>query len=499
MNIRAALVLAACALITAGCAVGPDFKRPAPPAADGYTPEPLAPESAVAAIPGGEMQRFVRDLDIPAQWWTLFRSPALNSLVEQALRANPGLAAAQAALRVAQENYLAQRGALFPTVDASFTPTRQKVAPALTSPLNSGASIFSLHTAQISVAYVPDVFGGVRRQVESAGAAAEAQRYELEATYLTLSANVVTAALQEASLRAQVGATEEIVRLLSEQVALMQRQFELGAIAEANVIAQRVLLAQAQATLAPLRKQLAQQRNLLTALAGRFPSDEVAEKFDFTTVQLPVELPVTLPAKLVEQRPDVRAAEAQLHVAAADVGVATANLLPQFNITANVGSVASELSALFGAGSGFWTVAGSVTQPVFHGGALLHRKRAAEAAYDQAAAQYRSTVIGAMQNVADTLRALQFDALALQGALDAKLLAQENLSIARRQYELGDISYLGLINVQQAYFQTVLALVQAQANRYADTAGLFQALGGGWWNRSDGGGAKRLRSPETKG
>ncbi|HZS66535.1 MAG TPA: efflux transporter outer membrane subunit [Burkholderiales bacterium] len=480
----------ACSVLIAGCAVGPDFRRPSPPPVERYTPEPLATESVAAQIPGGAMQRFVRDLDIPGQWWTLYRSPALNSLVAQALRANPTLQSAQAALRVAEENHLASRGALFPSADASFSTTRQKSAPILSSPLNTPEPVFNLHTAQLSIAYVPDVFGGVRRQVEAAAALAESQRCELEATYVTLSSNVVAAAVQEAALRAQIAATEEIVKLETEQVALMQRQYELGAIAEANVIAQRVTLAQAQATLAPLRKQLAQQRNLLTALAGRFPSDEVAERFDFANLELPVELPVSLPSKLVEQRPDVRAAEAQLHAASAEVGVAVANMLPQFSISANIGSVASEIGSLLGSGSGFWLVGVNATQPLFHGSTLLHRKRAAQAAYEQAAAQYRATVIAALQNVADTLRALQYDAIALKAALDAKLLAEESLAIARRQLELGDISYLGLLTAEQAYQQTVLALVQAQANRYADTAALFQALGGGWWN---------ARPAETKG
>jgi len=341
-----------------------------------------------------------------------------------------------------------------------------------------------LHTAQLSVSYAPDVFGGIRRQVESAEALAEAQRFQLEATYLTLTSNVVAAAVQEAALRAQVAATQEIVKLETEQVDLMRRQLELGAIAESNLIAQRAVLAQAQATLAPLGKQLAQQRNLLTALAGSLPGDEVEQQFSFDDLKLPQEIPVSLPSKLVEQRPDVRAAEAQLHAASAQIGVATANMLPQFSINANIGSVATTLGSLFTGGSGFWAVAGNVAQPIFQGGALLHRKRAAEAAYDQAAAQYRSTVIGAFQNVADALRALQFDAIALKASLDAKLLAEDSLGIARRQLELGDISYLALLSAEQAYQQSVIALVQAQANRYADTAALFQALGGGWWNRA---------------
>lgn len=477
---RRSLLLAA---LLAGCTVGPDFQKPAAPPVDRYTPEPLATESVAAETTGGAMQRFVADMDIPAQWWTLFGSAELNALVEQSLKANPNLQAAQAALRVAEENALAQRGALSPSAQAGFQPTRQKIATDASSPLNSGASLFSLHTAQLSIAYSPDVFGGVRRAVENAQALADAQRFELEATYLTLTSNVVAAALQEAALRAQVSATEEIVKLLNEQVELMKKQLELGAIAEATVIQQRVVLAQAQASLAPLRKQLAQQRNLLTALAGAYPSNQVRQTFEFAKLALPVELPVSVPSKLVQQRPDVRAAEAQLHAASAQIGVATANMLPQFTINADAGSMASAMASLFASGTGFWTVGANVTQPLFQGGTLLHRRRAAEAAYDQAAAQYRATLISALQNVADSLRALQHDAIALKAALDAKVLAEESLSIARRQLQLGDISYFALLTAEQAYFQTQLALVQAQSNRYADTAALFQALGGGWWNR----------------
>jgi NodT family efflux transporter outer membrane factor (OMF) lipoprotein len=482
---RAALMLGISAVVSlAGCAVGPDFKRPDPPQAGRYTPEPLVREIGGAMdIPGGEAQRFVEETDVPAQWWTLFRSEPLNSLVEQSLKSNPGLQAAQAALHVAEENYYAQRGALLPAAEASFSSARQKISSAVASPINSNASMFNLHTAQVTVSYAPDVFGGIRRQVETAKALAEGERYQLEATYLTLTSNVVAGAVQEAALRAQAGAAEEILRIEAGQLDLMQKQLALGAIAEISVIAQRAVLAQTQASLATVRKQLAQQRNLLTALAGRFPSEEVAQKFDLANIRLPAELPLSIPSRLVEQRPDVRAAEEQLHAASAQVGVATANLLPQFPVTANVGSVASELASLFSPATAFWTIAASVSQPIFQGGALVHRKRAAEAAYDQAAAQYRGTVIAALQNVADTLRALQYDGQGLKAALEARTTAAESLAIARRQLELGDISYLALLAAEQTYQQTVIALVQAQASRYSDTAALFQALGGGWWNR----------------
>ena len=473
-------------VLLCACAVGPDFHRPAAPDVSGYAPEPLPAQTASADVAGGEAQRFVHDLDIPGQWWTLFRSEPLNTLIEQALKANPDLQAAQAALRVALENVYAQQGAFYPSVEANFSPSRQKNPTAVLAPtLSSGIPIFNLYTAQVSVSYVPDVFGGTRRQVEALGAQAESQRFQLEATYLTLTSNVVAAAVQEASLRGQIAATQEIIDIESQLLELLRRQYRLGQIAMADVVAQEAALAQTQQTLPPLQKQLAQQRNALTALAGRFPSEEVGERFELSTLQLPQDLPVSLPSRLVEQRPDIRAAEASLHSASAEIGVAIANRLPNITLTASDGTTAAQLDRLFTPGTGFWTLAASLTQPIFQGGTLLHRQRGAEAAYDQALAQYRSTLITAFQNVADALRALQSDADALQAAVRAERAAADSLDIARRRVALGQASYLSLLNAQQTYQTARINLVQAQASRYADTAALFQALGGGWWNRAD--------------
>lgn len=475
------------AALCAGCAAGPDFVRPSAPAVNGYTPEALPERTASADIGGGEAQRFVQGLDLPGQWWTLFQSPALNALIERALRANPDLQSAQAALRMGRENALAQRGAFYPQAQGNFSLTRQKVGESISSPLNSDESIFNLHTAQVSVSYAPDVFGLNRRQVESLEAQAEAQRFQWEAAYLSLTTNVVAAAVQEASLRAQIAATQRIIGIETEQRDLIKRQLELGAVAEAALVAQEATLAQTQATLPPLQKQLAQQRNLLSALSGRYPSETGTEQFTLGALQLPTDLPVTLPSQLVQQRPDVRAAEAQLHAASAQVGVAIANMLPQFSLTANGGDMGTQIASLFSSANNFWTLAANVTQPIFQGGTLLHRKRAAQAAYDQAAAQYRGTVIQAFQNVADTLHALRYDAQGLEAAVAAEQASAKSLAIARRQLELGDISYLALLGSELAYQQVLLNRVQAQASRYADTAALFQALGGGWWNRSDNG------------
>jgi len=478
------LLIGACLLALAGCAAGPDYVRPASSLPTTYTDSPNNAATVGSEVPLGQAQSFVPERDIPAQWWELFHSQPLNELVLACLKQNPNVDAAQAALRGAQENVYAQQGTFYPTVEAGFAPTRQKVAGTLASGASSGASYYNLYTAQVSVSYTADVFGGNRRQVESLKAQAEAQRFQLEATYLTLSSNVVGAAIQEAGLRGQIAATREIIADQTKLMEMFQRQYRLGQVAQADVAAQEAALAAAEATLPPLEKQLALQRDLLNALAGRFPSETLAAKFDLDSLQLPTELPLSLPSTLVEHRPDIRAAEEQLHAASAEVGVAAAARLP--NITLGVtgyGSSALTLADLFKSGTGFWQLAGGITQPIFDGGTLKHRENAAQAAYDQAAAQYRATVLNAFQNVADSLQAIQSDAAALRAAAKAERAAARSLAIARRQLALGDISTLLLLGAEQAYQQAKLNLVQAQANRLQDTVALFQSLGGGYWNK----------------
>ncbi len=486
MRLQRAICTALIPTLFASCTVGPDFHRPDAPQTGRYTAEETPLQTASANVPGGEVQRLVQGMDLPGQWWTLFHSDALDRLIDQALKANPNVHAAEAALRESMENVYAQQGFFYPTVQASFAPSRQKNPVGTLAPtLNSGQPIFNLYTAQLSVGYTPDVFGGNRRQVESLLAQAEFQRFQLEATYLTLTCNLVVAALQEASLRAQIAATEKVVDIENEQVEIFRRQHALGAIALADVVAQQAALAQTMATLPILKKQLALQRDSLAALAGRLPSDEPTERFELSSLQLPQDLPLTLPSKLVEQRPDIRSAEAQLHAASAQIGVATANMLPQLTLSGAIGGTSTQIGKMLEASNIFWSLAGSATQTAFAGGTLLHRKRAAIAAYDQAAAQYRSTVITAFQNVADSLRALQYDAEALNAQVTAEQAAGESLEIARRALQLGSISYLALLNAEQTYQQSVINLAQSRTNRYMDTAALFQSLGGGWWNRAD--------------
>jgi NodT family efflux transporter outer membrane factor (OMF) lipoprotein len=472
------------ALIVSGCAVGPNFKPPAPPAVQTYLPEPLPPQTTSASVTGGDAQRFVAGMNIPAQWWTLFQSPALDALIEQAFKNNPSVQSAQAALRQTNENYYAQRGALLPNVQADYSFSRNRNATGTLAPtLNSGESIFNLHTAQVSVSYALDVFGGTRREVESLHSLADSQQYQLEATYLTLASNVVTTAIQEAGARAQLAATDSIVQSEREALQILRRQYEIGSIAMTDVMAQEAALATAEATVPPLKKQLEQSRHALATLAGHFPGEGADEHFELGSLHLPEDLPVTVPAQLVRQRPDVLAAEAQLHSATAQVGVAIANMLPQITLTGNVGGASTQFGQLFAAGNTFWAGGASLTQTLFAGGALLHKERAARAALDQAGAQYRSAVLTAFQNVADTLTALQLDADALNASVRAEQAAKDSLVTVRHNVEIGSVGYLALLNAQQTYQQAVLNLAQAQANRYTDTAALFQALGGGWWNR----------------
>jgi len=473
------------ALLLSGCAVGPDFLAPAPPAVNRYTREPLTPRTSSTDIAFGQSQHFVNGRDIPAEWWRLFRSPALNSLVYKALAANPTLQSAIAALRAARELVYAQQGKYFPIVDGNFNASRQSVPSSLASPLNTGADLFNLFTTQVSVSYTLDVWGQNRRAVESLQALADSQRYQVEAAYLTLTSNVVVAAIQEASLRGQIDATNRLIDINSKMLDILRKQFMEGYANRADVAAQEAALAQIRATLPPLRKALAQQRDLLSALAGRFPSQEPRETFKLAELRLPTNLPVSLPAQLVEQRPDVRSAEEMLHSASAQIGVAIANMLPNLTLSGGRGYTSSDIATLFTGPAIFWTVAGNATQPLFDGFTLLHQERAAQAAYEQAAWAYRTTVIGAFQNVADSLRAVQNDADALKAAHDFEKAAKISLDLAQQQMQTGYANVLYLLNAQITYEQAVLQLVQAEANRVSDTAALFQALGGGWWNRVD--------------
>ena len=475
--IAAQLAAIALATLIAGCAAGPDFVAPAAPTAQRYTAQVLDGEAAQPE----HTQKLAAGQDVPARWWTSFGSESLNALVDSALAANPDLQAAQAALLAARENATAQQGLWWPDATLHLAPTRQRVAGTLSSPLASGANLFSLHTAQLNVGYSPDVFGGVRRQLEAAGAEVDVTRYQGDAARLTLEANVVLAAINEAALRAQLDVTRELADLAQRQLEATRAMQRAGQVGPADVAAQETALAQVQAGVPPLEKQVAQQRNLLAVLGGRMPADGTGVAgVEFNGLELAETLPVSVPARLVEHRPDIRAAEAQLHAASAQVGVAKAARLPNIALTATLGGTALNAGTLFKSGTGFWSIGADLVQPLFKGGALLHQQRAAEAAYTEASFQYRSVVLTAFQNVADALHAVDADARALRSADAAEQAAHRSLGIAQRQWQLGTLAYPAVLLAQQSWQQASVALIAARAARYADTVALFQALGGGW-------------------
>jgi NodT family efflux transporter outer membrane factor (OMF) lipoprotein len=487
----------------AGCA-GPNFHRPDAPRDAGYIPAPLPEHTAqVPGVTGGDEQQFTSAAQISRQWWTLFQCPQLDELIAQAFKNSPSIVSAQATLRQAQEQVSAQRGFFFPSVAANYTFERQKVAGNLSNSVAPGVQgngtainavqnqtstphnqplYYNFHTAQLTVGYTPDVFGGNWRQVESLQAQAEAQRFALEAAYMTLASNLIAAAIQEAAVRAQLDAVHDIVDANAKSLVILKRQLQDGYAMRADVAAQEVQLAQASALIPPLEKQLEQTRDLIRALAGELPNHDVAAVFKFDDLHLPRELPLTVPSKLVDQRPDVRAAEALLHSANAEVGVAVAARLPQFSISGAVGGTATTFNQMFASGGPFWSLILGATQPIFEGGTLLHRQRAAEQALIQAAAQYQSTVITAYQNVADTMHAIYSDGSGLVAAVQDEQASKVLLEIAQRQLSSGLVSTLFLLQAEESYDQAVINRIQAQSLRFGDSAALFVALGGGWWN-----------------
>ena len=462
-----------------GCTVGPDFHSSIAPNTKTY----IQAQHNKTVDAQGQTQYFDAAQAIPAQWWVLFHSPAINQLIQQGLANSPNLAAAQAALGQAQENFNAEVGrALFPTINAGFSANRQRTFTGIASSSLPPTGLYNLYNASVNVAYSLDLFGKARRELESLRAQVDYQRFQVKAAHLTLAANIVTAAISEASLREQIQITHWLIHLQEKSLQVINKQFQLGGESQATLWAQQTQLAQVRATLPGLEKNLAQLRDGLAVLVGVAPTNAQLPPIYFSDLRLPLHLPLSCPSQLVRQRPDVAASEALLHSACAQIGVATANLFPQFNLTGNYGSISTMSNALLKANSNVWGLGTQALQPIFNAGALRAKRRGAVAVYDQAAAEYRQTVLQAFQNVADVLHALHFDTQTLEAERQAETAAKATWQITKQQYKLGAIDYLLLLHAERQYQQAHIIRIQAQAARYADTAALFQALGGGWWN-----------------
>lgn len=473
------------AFLLVACAAGPDFEQPSlsnqAKLTQGAFPEKL---TTVPNIVGGSSQTYVDGLNLPSNWWALFRSTDLNQIVETALHKNPSLQAADAALRTAQASAQAQTGIYYPSVGLNAGGVRQQVPAAYYGQAGGDLAPYNLYNANVSVSYKVDLFGSSRRLVESARAQAEYQQFQLEATYLTLTTNVVNAAIREAAQREQLEATQTILQSQQNLAKLIEQQFAIGTVSKIDTSSQNTLVANSQSQLYSFDKNLSVTRNMLVAYTGSYPGSANLPQFRLASLQLPSEIPKIIPSDLVRQRPDIRAAEAALKASNAQVGVATANLLPQLNLSASYGSQALTTAALFGPGSTMWTLGASIFQPIFQGGTLRAQRDAAKAAYDQAAANYEGTVVNAFQEVANALKSLEVAANTLASAASAEKNAGINLNLVTQQYKLGTTNYLVVLNSQTQYQQAKINLIQAQADRYTSTAALYAAIGGGWWNRT---------------
>lgn len=473
-------------MLLSGCAVGPDFKPPSAPTTETYTPEPLPLETVSTDVRGGEAQRFRVGNDLPGEWWKLFGSTKLDALIREAMMSYPDIAAQQAALRAARQNVQAGMGVFYPQIQGIGNGTRERVGGASIGPGFPGF-ITNVFQASVDVSYTFDVFGGERRQIEGLRAQADAQDCKLKSSFLALTANVVSTVIQLASVGDQIMATRHIVAIENKQLAVVQRQYSLGSRTRADVLQQQSNLATVRGTLPALQQQQAVAEHQLVILLGRSPSDALNAEFELNELHLPRDLPISLPSSLVAQRPDIRFQEMLMRQASASIGVATANMLPQLTLTGAYGGEALDFGKLVSAGSGTWNIAAGITAPLFEGGALRAKRRAAFDTYDQVSAQYRMVVLQAFANVADSLTALDNDAQALKAEYEAVNAAKDSLALIERQFDHGAVSYVSLLTAQQIFHQTRIAYIRAIASRYADTVVLFQALGGGWWNRRDQG------------
>lgn len=470
--------LAAFLALLAGCAVGPDFKHPESPKADRYS---AAADPTATVSVDGQVQRFATGLEVSPDWWELYDSPELNLLVATGLKNNPTIAAAQATLKQSEQDLRAGQGVFYPEIDLGADFTRQRL-----SPLRLGGSgpgtIFNLYTSSAAIGYTLDVFGLERRTVEGLAAQVDAQRAAAQATYLSLIGNILNTSIAAAAYRADAETTQRLIALQKEQLAMVEAQAEAGLVQASNIVAVKLQLSANEAVLPAILQRKIAAEDLLATLIGFVPAEAKLPKLALENIQLPVTLPISLPSNLVRQRPDILAAEASLHVASAQVGIATAQLFPTFSLTGNYGSNSQHINSLGDSKSRFWSIGSDITYPLFQGGSALARKEAAQAGYESSLARYRQTVLSAFGQVADTLQALAHDAEVSAARRQALNLAVEQQELVNANHEAGIVGDLEWLIAGQQVETARIAMTDALAQRHQDTVALFVALGGGWWN-----------------
>ncbi len=476
---------AVCALsvFLAACAVGPDFEKPKAPEVKELTKEPMPAQTVSVDAPTGDAQRFLAGEPVQERWWLQYNSPELNKRVEAALANNPSITSAQAALKQAKENVAAAAGGRYPSVSGNLGTNTQKNSNAMFGPGESRLvppTSYSLYNVTADVSYTLDLFGGIERGIESQKALEDVQRADLAGTYLTLIANVVTASFEEASLRDQIATMEEIIAAFERTTGLIEQQEQFGAKSRLDVLTARSQLEEQRSVLPPLRLRLEQTENLLAALLGRFPSQAGLEPVRLDHLTLPRDIPLSVPSTIVAQRPDIQAAEATLHAATANVGVAVANMYPKITLSGSIGSQALQMGELFTPYMGLWSIGAGLVQPIFQGGTLRAQRRAADAAMNQAAADYQVTILNAFRNVADSMRALVLDAQSLQAQATFERAASGYYDLVDMQYRAGAVNILNVLDADRQRRRARIQVIIARSQRLKDTAALFQSLGGGW-------------------
>jgi len=478
-RLAAAAMTALALFVPQGCTVGPHYQAPAPPTITAYAPQPVAHATVSASGPGGSEQRFNASAGISAQWWTA----ALDSMVQQALGNSPLLDEATAKLRQAQEELNARTGATrYPTVGGSASVVQQQVNLAAYGIPIANPSPFTLLNGSVAVSYALDIFGGNRRLIEGLRAQTAYQQWQLEGARLMLAGNVVSAAIRQAQLNSEIEITRQMLDVEEHELKIVEARRGAGGASDYEVRRQRTTVAQTRALLPPLEQQLDAVNDQLAVLMGKAPAEVEAARISLDGLDLPEELPMSLPSSLLRRRPDIGAAEALLHQASANVGVATANLYPQIVLSGGGGGVGKS----FLSGGDIWNVGASLAQPIYNGGALRAEQRKAEASYDEAGAEYRQTVLEAFAQVADVLYAIQNDAQALQARTEAASAAEAAFEIAAMRLKAGGISQIALLDAERKELQTKLDRTASVADRYSDSATLYEALGGGWWNTKAG-------------
>lgn len=472
-------------VFASGCAVGPDFKRPAPPVGASYQHGGVSAHTASAPGEDGFAQVFARAATVRGDWYALFGSEKLDQLIAQALKNSPTVAAGQARLAAAREVVKAANGGRWPHLDAGFGVTHKQASGIEFGIQNPDfANEFTLYKGQLTLGYDVDIFGEQRRIIESKKARYAQHRYQLLATALTLVDNVVATVLTQVELRAESHAIRQIVQTQSRAVEIVSQQVRYGTATLADKARLRAQLAATRAHLPVLRKRLRLAHNRLAVLTGHAPGEFADPHITLANLQLPKRVPVAMPAQLIARRPDILAAVSRMRWANARIGVAQARLLPDFQLSASYSRAALAIEGLTDPVSLLYQVGGALTLPLFHGGTLRAQKRAAQDRYRAIAADYRHTVLSAFQQVADNLSALQLDVKILAARREALAAARNSRDIVELQVHAGAAGYLSLFQARAQYQEALIAAVDARLQRYRDTAALLRALGGGWWHES---------------